>query len=593
MRLTRYGLGLVFSLAALAPAGALRLADFPAESADLLVQRVAGPVTMDREVETIGRDLASYAPHEAGVEFSFRVVETRMPVVLALPNGSIYLSRGVLDAVGNEPQKLAFLCASELSLVLDGVTQRAPEVVRLITSRAPSDPLPVELVAAVEQSLTAERMLDADRTSMLYLSRAGISPLYGVRALEDLSARGRRDLCLTQTLTQPASLLDRKVKGMRAVSDLVAAATEFDFGVMDLVDRRYDSALARFEKFLEVFPNNYAGWNNLGLCYYHRSIRNLPTGRWLLADAIAEFDTSFMTRKNANIMEEDWERAKSAYEKALGMDPDRVEALCNLGNLYVVDLQDKAALPYYERALKTQADYAPALNNYGVALADQQTGDFPGEALVKFASAASADPTLPEAQFNLGMAHAEVGMDDWRGYFERYLALAPSGSKAQYIRRMLRPNQDGVPQPEEDPNQPVRTVTDVERALELGSRARLALDTQERQLLAMLETRPDQQRDSPGRDVKVCGWSRQGLVVELVRGAVNRVVAGRPPGLEASTERGVKVGFTTSDIRERYGTPPAVSRQNPYDIWLYPKTGVGFFVLGQQVNKIFLFPVSP
>lgn len=563
---------------------------FTTEQADELVNRTIGPASSDDTLTAIGAGITAYTTLPDGLTLSFRLLDATRPVALALPNGSVYLSRGLVEAVGAEPAKLAFLCATEAALVADGRAQADPNVIALVSGRAPGEPLPDGLLRAVEETISEQRVLLADQEAMLCLARDGISPLTAVRTIEDLARTGYRHLLATEDLPEPITWLERKTKAMVGHTLLVEAATEFDFGVMDLVAKQYEAAIGRFEHFLAVFPANYAGWNNLGLCWYHVATRSLPPRMFLLADAIAQFDTSFMHRKAAFLDRPAWERAREAYQKALALNPRGAEALCNLGNLYLCDDQSETAVEYYERALAARPGFAQALNNLGVAIVEAASTDVPGEALVKFAAAAEADPTLPEAQYNLGLARAETGMPGAETAYRRYLALAPNGVRADLARRALGAAPPAQPGGERE--QPVAGPPGIEREIELWARTRLALETRERDLLAMVELAPDQKRAGPGGDVEVCGWSAQGLVVELVRGKVNRVLAGRPPGHEAKTLRGVEVGYSTQDVKERYGLPPAVSRQNPYDIWLYPRTGLGFFVLGERVNKIFLFPVS-
>ncbi len=563
---------------------------FEAAQADSLVASRAAPVSDDAELSRIGAEIVGYGSNPESLSYRFRRVEDARPYSIGLPDGSVYLSRGLLEAVGGEEQKIAFLCAVEADLIADGSTLRNEHVARLLDGLDAASALPAELLGAVDGTLTAERLFRADKTAMLYLARAGIPPMEGVRALDAVARAGAVYTTLTEAPIAGGTLLDRKVKASQAVSELIKGATDFDFAVMDLAEQDYGSAALRFARFLELFPENYAGWNNLGLCHYHQAIVRLSPRMFPLADAIAEWDTSFLTRSTRAIDRDKWNQAKAAYDQAVAIDPSRIEAYSNLGNLYTVDGQTEPAQAAYQQALVINANHAITLNNLGSLLAEQAFQGVPREALTRFAAAAAADPTLPEAQYNLALATAELGEPGAEQAYRRYLALAPNGAQADLARRAV--GEGGGRRPGRGGTQPVSDGTQPERWLELWNRVQLALESRDRDLVALLNETPDHQQPAPLRDVSMWGWSRQGLVVELVSGRVNRVVAGRPPGHEAQTQRGVEVGLTTAQVKEKYGLPPAVSRQSPYDIWLYPRTGVGFFVIGEKVNKIFLFQVA-
>ncbi|MCC7495183.1 MAG: tetratricopeptide repeat protein [Fimbriimonadaceae bacterium] len=553
----------------------------PRATADQWVAAASATPQPDEALTKAVNDLVDYLDPPRGLTLTVSVVPLERGLAVALPNGSLYLSSSVQQALRADAERTAFLLASLAALVIDG-TDREDEAVAAALEKGGAQ-APTGFWAALEGLLTPERVAAADRVAILGLVRAGLPPLEGVRALDDLARAGYDNLTLTDPRSTP-SLLDRKVKATQAAADLIKAASEFDLAVVDLVEKDYETAAQRFQSFLEIIPRNYAGWNNLGLCEYHLACEPLGPPRLLLADAIAEFDTSYLTRSRGRPDMERWQNAFEAYRRAAELDPLRVEALSNLGNLHAVANDYVKARHYYDLVLSVQPRFAPALNNYGVVLAEEIQGDFPEAALAKFQAAVAADTTLAEAQFNLGAALRELAREGWQEPFKRYLALNPSGQKANSVQLALgsRPTQPTGP----------TVVAAAENDLELWNRVHLALATGKRDLVAMVASRPDQDRGLPNTNLNVMEWSSEGLVVELLAGRVNRVLAGRPPGHEAKTQKGVKVGYTADDLKAQYGAPPAVSKQNGFDVWLYPQAGLGFFVRQQGVNKIFLFQVQ-
>ncbi len=100
--------------------------------------------------------------------------------------------------------------------------------------------------------------------------------------------------------------------------------------------------------------------------------------------------------------------ARSAYERALVLDPEHPEAHLNLGRL-VHEAGDLAAAEYhYRRTLMVDPENARAFYNLGVALEDQ--GHRAG-ATDAYEAALRLDPDLAAAHFNLSMLYEKVGRE--------------------------------------------------------------------------------------------------------------------------------------------------------------------------------------
>lgn len=551
------------------PAGAADWSELTAVAADRAASDAAGRTMLDLDWQAVADDVLSYAGAADDWQPRVRVLDTDQPVVAALPNGCLYASRRVREVLGPNRESAAFLAASLGALAL--------------STKAPYDARrPLQAAARFSD----DQVYAADRAAMLWMVRAGVPPLAASRALEALLAAGIGQLAFVGGGGGP-HLQRRRQEAQQAAAELIKAGTEFDFGVIDLVEQRYADALVRFETFLQLLPDNDAAWNNVGLCHYRLAIAELPAPEYLLADAIAQYDTSWIKRSIREPDPEHWAAAKAAYEKALGINPRRVEALSNCGNLFAVVRQFGVAKDFYSRALEVDRDFAPALNNLGAVMVYLADGPCPQAAVELFRRAAAQDAGLAEAQFNLGQACLERKEGDAKLPYDRYLALAPRGVKARQVAEYLRQQNVTPTQPD-----PATQVASAEHALRLWNRVRLELESTRPTLVALVETPPDQMRQVPGRDVEVVGWSRQGLVVELAAQQVSRVLCGRPAQHEATTAKGARVGQSRTDLLDMYGPPPAVSKQKPYDVWLYPGTGLGFFLVGGKVSTIFLFEVD-
>jgi tetratricopeptide (TPR) repeat protein len=113
-------------------------------------------------------------------------------------------------------------------------------------------------------------------------------------------------------------------------------------------------------------------------------------------------------------------KARSAFERALAMQPDLSEASNDLGTLLAQGGDLPAAIEKFRAALATTPDYPDALNNLGYALL--LTGR-PQDARELYEKALKLQPDFPEALNNLGLIHGREGeMDRAEHYFREALA---------------------------------------------------------------------------------------------------------------------------------------------------------------------------
>jgi Flp pilus assembly protein TadD len=108
-------------------------------------------------------------------------------------------------------------------------------------------------------------------------------------------------------------------------------------------------------------------------------------------------------------------RARSAFERALALQPDLAEAHNDLGTLLAQDGELGAAIVRFRAALTSMPEYPDALNNLGYALL--LTGR-EQEARSLYEKALALQPDFPEALNNLGLLFGRAGdMDRAEKYF--------------------------------------------------------------------------------------------------------------------------------------------------------------------------------
>ncbi|MBB4196751.1 tetratricopeptide (TPR) repeat protein [Rhodoblastus sphagnicola] len=172
--------------------------------------------------------------------------------------------------------------------------------------------------------------------------------------------------------------------------------------------RRYDAALADFDRALALEPDSLPILNN---------------------------------RAIALLAAEKWDAAAFAYESVLARAPDhagawndRGLALKNLG-------RTDEALASFDRALAVRPGFADALNNRGVLLKELKRFD---EALAAYDAALALSPDYADAHHNRGNVFVELDRQDEAGAcYDRALALKPGDpeimfSVANFLLRMGR-----------------------------------------------------------------------------------------------------------------------------------------------------------
>jgi tetratricopeptide (TPR) repeat protein len=122
------------------------------------------------------------------------------------------------------------------------------------------------------------------------------------------------------------------------------------------------------------------------------------------ADREAESDRLFLLATELEASSPD--DAAAAYERVLEVDPDRSDALVNLGLLLHESGDAAGAAERYRRALEVDAGDATAAFNLGVALDDLGRAR---EALDAYRQAIAIDPSSADAHYNASHLCARLG----------------------------------------------------------------------------------------------------------------------------------------------------------------------------------------
>jgi tetratricopeptide (TPR) repeat protein len=127
--------------------------------------------------------------------------------------------------------------------------------------------------------------------------------------------------------------------------------------------------------------------------------------------------------------------AMDAYDRALRVDPAKIDALLNCGTLHYEDGNFEKASEYFGRAISAQPDSALAYFNLGSVL--EEMGDVDA-ARKHLRQAVRLDPDYPDAQYNLAYVCEKLGASaEAREHWQAYLKLDPVGPWSNYARQRL------------------------------------------------------------------------------------------------------------------------------------------------------------
>lgn len=128
-------------------------------------------------------------------------------------------------------------------------------------------------------------------------------------------------------------------------------------------------------------------------------------------------------------------QAIEAYDHALSIDPQKVDALLNCGTLCYEEGNLKKAAEYFMRALQVDPENALAHFNLGSVL--EEVGRLEA-ARLHLRDAVRLDPRYPDAHYNLAFVCEKLGArNEARRHWQAYIALDPASPWCGYARQRL------------------------------------------------------------------------------------------------------------------------------------------------------------
>jgi predicted Zn-dependent protease len=403
------------------------------------------PALEDRLDKILHRLAAVADRPERELRYKVLLVDVPMINALTLPGGTILVFRGLVDMVKNKmgdtddayASVLGHECAHAALRHGMGMIQVASSMGATAENAGKGFMGSEGELYSLLMTISRAHEFEADQFGALYAYRAGFNPAEAVTLHEKmLQAMGE----IPRGMTHPTHA-ERIARVRDYLLDLRAKVHGFDLGVKALSAGDNDTAQAKFEVFLGVFPDSLSARSNLGVALHRRALSALePSTRFRRS---TDVDPNSRARKielragevnvgglkqAPKIDERMIKEAIGEYQAALGIDPNYVFAEVNLGAA-LDDLKDrKGARVALEKAVRMAPSSKEAWNNLGAVAAEM--GDT-ARALEALGKATGLDGRYADAWFNLGMTYEQAGKKkDAAAAWDKYVALDAQNKNA-------------------------------------------------------------------------------------------------------------------------------------------------------------------
>lgn len=437
------------------------------KAAVALVEEALGGVEKDAAELPVVEDIVAKLAAAAGVGSSLNlrvaVVGTEAVNAVAMPNGQVYVTRGMFDFLKKTwPERpidarhdaLGHVLAHELAHVLrrhtvQGVIYR--EAVK--DASRPIDP-------SVLTHVTRLQEIEADRDGIVIAALAGFHPRGGIELMERLGTEQE----IPRHLDHPT--FEERVSFLQEywTNDVRYAFVSFGLGVaamekagraeeldVDTAAAAYQEAAEHFQRFRATVPGQREALSNLGVVYAKLGVLALgkaesPLGRWRTRFSIERKSAS----QYKGLQREDstevrgagggkarmpWQlrEAISLFKEALATDESYGKARLNLALAYLAGgrLDEAAAAVAAVPAGRGVSDGELA-NLRGVIAAERGEHD---AATAAFAAAAKSKAQAAAAAFNAARLLEVRGKKaEAKAAYEAYAKAYPSGVWAAVAR---------------------------------------------------------------------------------------------------------------------------------------------------------------
>lgn len=197
--------------------------------------------------------------------------------------------------------------------------------------------------------------------------------------------------------------------------------------------KRYDDALASYNRAVELRPEYAAAWNGKGNTLL--ALKRYEEARNAYDKAIQiqpDYAEAWIGRGNALDSLQQYKEAINSFDRALEVKFDSLEAWNSKGNVQIKLQKYSEAIASFDKAIQLQPKYSPTWNNRGWAMHNLRQYE---EAVKSYDKAVEYQPDFPHAWYQRG--NALINLQKYQEAVESYdkaVQFQPNFSKAWYSR---------------------------------------------------------------------------------------------------------------------------------------------------------------
>jgi eukaryotic-like serine/threonine-protein kinase len=298
---------------------------------------------------------------------------------------SAFYEFALADAVITELAQLRSLVVRPSSLVskYQGSTEDPREIGRELDVSAV---LAASFLRAGERFRVTAQLLDVDSGNMLWSDRVDVEAADIINVQDTIAQRIVEKMRVELTPDEQDGLTRRPTKNAAAYEEYLRGRDSFGRFVFRTLQREdCDEACARFTRATELDPNFALAYSGLGACYANRVFKGFGSS-------------------------EDYERAEEAFDKAIELDPEVVEARMLMVFIYMSRGEKKRAREEVARLRQKAPNHAAVY--FVKAVLHRLDGEY-DRALKSWDKLASLDPAARVvAAYNRARILWYQGMED-------------------------------------------------------------------------------------------------------------------------------------------------------------------------------------
>lgn len=525
--------------------------------------------------------------------FIVNIESNLIPLAIAIPDGSIIISKKILNICYQNPQRgddrLAFILGHEIAHQLKEDFWH----LRFFQLKYSENKDALKKIqSAVQQAdKILAKEIQADEHGIVYAAMAGFNTRaiigddsknnffeYVAAAQDPVYVKG------VHTDTTHPSPKQRAVIVKSRLMQVVEKTDLYELGLLFYQAGEYEKAALFFNEFNKFFPSREV-YHNLGTCYHQMALKyyrewkpeaaRLPFKLSLAVDPVTragqiQLRGSGREKDSETLFKEHIEKALKFYKTAIDQDPAYELAYNNLGCALLIQGQVYKAIGVLQDAYKLNPLNPHALNNLGVAFYQAEN---PAKALKYLNLANQIDPGFGAPFFNLGkIAHIENNDKDAGEKWLAYLDIDPYSSWAQTIRQAL--SLESTPQ-----KSTFDSKTRRQPALEVGAYE----DEVPKDWNVAVQSKEYPLGEYP---FKVSRYANEYMTVSQDD---EIILIAALPACRDTTPEGLKNGAAQEKVAALYGPPENQVITSKGISWLYPEKGMAFLIQNKKMSSWMLF----